>query len=221
MFVAAFISYVAIVIIVSTFFALYLAPQYGHTHVVIYIVICSAVGSLSVMGCKGLGLALKQTITGQSNEATNWLTWVLLITVISCIVVQMNYLNKALDVFNTSIVTPVYYVFFTTLVIVASTILFKEWQHLGADDIVGNICGFLIVIVAIFLLHAFRDMDVSLNDVRGILKPKHESNLYRGGSNSHPSAKYFAAPTGCDEEGLISNDEHVAYSSTGSTHCSR
>lgn len=171
------------------------------------------------MGCKGLGLALKQTISGQSNEATNWLTWVLLFTVITCIVVQMNYLNKALDVFNTSIVTPIYYVFFTTLVIVASAILFKEWQHLGADDILGNICGFLVVIIAIFLLNAFRDMDVSMSDVRSILRPKHDAS---GRNNAHVSvhsvAKYHVAAT-CDEEALIPSDDHGVYCSTGTTHC--
>jgi len=121
----AFISYVVLIVMLSLFFGLCLAPQYGHTNVVIYITICSAIGSLSVMGCKGLGLALKETITGKANEVNNWLTWFLLLTVVCCIVVQMNYLNKALDVFNTCIVTPVYYVFFTTLVIVASSILFK------------------------------------------------------------------------------------------------
>lgn len=43
----------------------------------------------------------------------------------------MNYLNKALDSFNTGIVTPVYYVMFTTMVLIASAILFKEWQNLS------------------------------------------------------------------------------------------
>lgn len=203
----------------STYFAWFMAPRYGHSNVVVYIVICSAIGSLSVMGCKGLGLALKQTISGKSNEATNWLTWALLLTVITCIVVQMNYLNKALDVFNTSIVTPIYYVFFTTLVIVASAILFKEWQHLGPEDIIGNICGFLVVIIAIFLLNAFRDMDVSLSDVRSILRPKHDVSASRNVHVSvHSVAKYHAAPQ-CDEEALIPGEDHGAYSSIGTTHC--
>ena len=39
----------------------------------------------------------------------------------------MNYLNKALDTFNTAVVTPIYYVFFTTSTIVASAILFNGW----------------------------------------------------------------------------------------------
>lgn len=39
-------------------------------------------------------------------------------------VTQMNYLNKALDVFNTAVVSPIYYVLFTTFTIAASTCLF-------------------------------------------------------------------------------------------------
>lgn len=37
----------------------------------------------------------------------------------------MNYLNKALDLFNTAIVSPIYYVMFTTFTITASVILFQ------------------------------------------------------------------------------------------------
>ena len=42
-----------------------------------------------------------------------------------CVVTQMNYLNKALDLFNTAIVSPIYYVMFTTFTIIASVILFQ------------------------------------------------------------------------------------------------
>lgn len=42
-----------------------------------------------------------------------------------CVVTQMNYLNKALDLFNTAIVSPIYYVMFTTFTITASAILFQ------------------------------------------------------------------------------------------------
>jgi hypothetical protein len=37
----------------------------------------------------------------------------------------MNYLNKSLDLFNTAIVSPIYYVMFTLLTIVASVIMFQ------------------------------------------------------------------------------------------------
>jgi hypothetical protein len=59
--------------------------------------------------------------------------------VIVCVSVQMNYLNKALDSFNTGIVTPVYYVMFTTMVLIASAILFKEWKNLSAKVSLPNL----------------------------------------------------------------------------------
>ncbi|XP_063222519.1 magnesium transporter NIPA2 isoform X2 [Bacillus rossius redtenbacheri] len=197
-----FESYVVLVVVVSVVIAFYVGPRYGHRHVAVYVTLCSLVGSLTVMSCKGLGLAIRDTISGKSNELGNWLTWVFLLTALMCIALQMNYLNKALDMFNTGIVTPVYYVFFTTLVIIASAVLFREWTNLAAQDLLGSLCGFLIVIVAILLLNAFRDLDVSLVDVSGVARPKRRLLM-----SSH------------DEEGLIGDgDKSVAtYGSPGET----
>ena len=173
-----FIVYCSVVIVCALLIAFYFGPKYGHKYVIVYVTCCSTIGSISVMSCKGLGLALKETISGRNNDFNNWITYTFFIVVVLCIFTQMNYLNKALDLFNTSIVTPIYYVFFTTLVIIASAILFKEWMMLGGEDILGNICGFFIIITAIFLLHAFKDIDVSLSDLRGKFRPKNEQ-LFR------------------------------------------
>lgn len=161
----AFIIYVALVIVVSVSISYYFGPRYGHRNVSVYIILCSSVGSLTVMACKGFGLAVKETLSGTRNELGNSLTWIFLGLVVLCILIQMNYLNKSLDLFSTGIVTPIYYVMFTTLVITASAILFKEWQHLGANDIIGNLCGFLVIICGIVLLNTFKDMDVSVLDL--------------------------------------------------------
>ncbi|XP_075224164.1 magnesium transporter spict [Lycorma delicatula] len=169
-----FVLYVMFVLVITFITACYIGPLYGHRNVAVYLILCSAIGSLTVMSCKGLGLAIKETLSGYQNEMSNWLTWLFLILVIIFVTIQMAYLNKSLDLFNTGIVTPVYYVMFTALVITASAILFKEWVHLSFEDILGNICGFLVVIVAIILLNTFKDMDVSLNDVRGVWRPKRE-----------------------------------------------
>lgn len=55
-----------------------------------------------------------------------------------CVVTQMNYLNKALDIFNTAIVSPIYYVMFTIATIVASLILFQVWHRVS---LTGNSAG--------------------------------------------------------------------------------
>ena len=121
------------------------------------------------MGCKGLGIVLKQTFNGD-NQVRNPISWMLLFAVISCIVTQMNYLNKALDIFNTSLVTPIYYVMFTTFTIIASAILFKEWSNRDAKDVLGSLSGFLTIIVGVFLLHAFKDVKIDLVDLPSLSK---------------------------------------------------
>jgi hypothetical protein len=80
-------------------------------------------------------------------------------------VTQMVYLNRALDVFNTAVVTPLLYVVFTGCVILASAVLFREWTGLGADDVIGNICGLLVIVAGIFLVQAFRDINISWHNL--------------------------------------------------------
>jgi len=82
----------------------------------------------------------------------------------------MVYLNRALDVFNTAVVTPLLYVIFTGCVILASAVLFREWSGLSAEDIVGNLCGLLVIIAGIFLLQAFRDLNISTRNLPRVRK---------------------------------------------------
>lgn len=164
--VSVFVAYVALVFVSAGFLSFYVAPKHGTKNVLVYVTICSVVGSLTVMACKGLGIALKETLNGNSRLG-NPVVWMLLIGGAGCIAVQMNYLNKALDIFNTSIVTPIYYVMFTTFTITASAILYKEWSKLDSKNALGSICGFLTIICGVFLLHAFRDIKFSLRDLYG------------------------------------------------------
>lgn len=101
------------------------------------------------MSVKALGTSLKLTFEGK-NQLIYAETWFFVLVVAICVVMQMNYLNKvcylirfimcipnqlgfantitifqALDTFNTAIVSPIYYVMFTTLTILASVIMFK------------------------------------------------------------------------------------------------
>ncbi|CAG9759511.1 unnamed protein product [Ceutorhynchus assimilis] len=147
-----FLYYVFIVSVIVIVIMFFLGPRYGNKYVAVYVALCSATGSLTVMSCKALGLAIRSSISGDLPTKDVWMVIVIFCAVICFICLQMNYLNKALDVFETSIVTPVYYVMFTTMVIVVSAILFKEWVNMEATSVLGAICGFGITVVAIFLL---------------------------------------------------------------------
>lgn len=158
---AAFVVFATLVVIVSLILIFVVGPRHGQTNILVYITVCSVIGALSVSCVKGLGIALKELFAGKP-VLRQPLAWGLLLGLVVCVSTQINYLNRALDIFNTSIVTPIYYVFFTTSVLTCSAILFKEWQDMPVDDIIGTLSGFFTIIVGIFLLHAFKDVSFSL-----------------------------------------------------------
>lgn len=178
----AFLLYVASVIVLVFILVCHFSPQCGHTNVLVFTGICSLMGSLSVMSVKALGTALKLTFEG-NNQLIYPETWFFLLVVGTCVITQMNYLNKALDTFNTAVVSPIYYVMFTTLTILASVIMFKDWDGQSAGSITSEICGFVVVLSGTILLHATKDFDRS-SSFKGInympLSPSLSARLCNG-----------------------------------------
>ncbi|KAK1343508.1 hypothetical protein QTO34_016288 [Cnephaeus nilssonii] len=136
------------------------APRYGQRNILVYIVICSVIGAFSVSAVKGLGITIKNFFQGMP-VVRHPLPYILSLILALSLSTQVNFLNRALDIFNTSLVFPIYYVFFTTIVVTSSIILFKEWHSMSAVDIVGTLSGFVTIILGVFMLHAFRDLDMS------------------------------------------------------------
>lgn len=78
------------------------APKYGRKNPLVYLSICSVVGSISVMAIKAIGIAVKLTLGG-NNQFKQFSTYIFAIFVVVCILTQMNYFNKALSLFSTSV----------------------------------------------------------------------------------------------------------------------
>jgi len=93
--------YVSLVIIFSLVMIYKIAPIYGKRNPLIYISICSTVGSLTVLSCKAFGIAVKLTFAGM-NQFVYPSTYVFIIVTGVCILTQMNYFNKALSQFSSS-----------------------------------------------------------------------------------------------------------------------
>lgn len=153
----AFVLYAVLVLIAVFILVYHYIPTYGQTHIMCYIGVCSLVGSLSVMSVKAIGIALKLTLSGM-NQLVYPQTWAFTLVVLLCVITQMNYLNKALDTFNTAVVSPIYYVMFTSLTILASVIMFKDWDGQTPTQIITELCGFVTILSGTFLLHKTKDM---------------------------------------------------------------
>jgi hypothetical protein len=86
----------------SVVLAYAVVPKYGRTNPVVYISIASIVGSVSVMFVKGFGVAVKLTFAGK-NQFVYPSTYVFGLISVGCIVIQLNYYNKALDTFSVNL----------------------------------------------------------------------------------------------------------------------
>lgn len=131
------------------------APKYGKKNPLIFLSICSTVGSVSVMSVKAFGIAVKLTLAG-NNQFTHPSTYVFIILTAVCILTQMNYFNKALSQFPTSIVNPLYYVTFTTATLCASFILYGGFNTSDAVNTLSLLSGFLVIFTGVYLLNISR-----------------------------------------------------------------
>ncbi|CAI0438404.1 unnamed protein product [Linum tenue] len=108
----AFLMYVVVTVAAVLTLVLHFEPRSGQTNMLVYLGICSLMGSIT-----------------------------------------------ALDTFNATLISPVYYVMFTTLTIVASSIMYKDWAGQDAASIASEICGFITVLSGTIILHSTRDQE--------------------------------------------------------------
>ncbi|KAL4806224.1 magnesium transporter NIPA-domain-containing protein [Aspergillus unguis] len=127
------------------------APVQGRTNPLVYISICSSVGSVSVMSVKAFGIAVKLT-AGRDNQFTHPSTYIFSLVLVVTTLTQMNYLNKAMSEFPASLVNALYYVGFTTCTLSASMIFYQGLNTSDWISIISMLCGFLLNFTGISLL---------------------------------------------------------------------
>jgi hypothetical protein len=147
----AFLVYFGICLLASAILVVWAGPRWGKKNMLVYIMVCSLIGSISVVCTQGLGAAIIHSITIE-NEFNRPFLYILMAIVIVTLITEIIYLNKALNLFNTALVTPTYYVAFTTLTIVSSSVLYGGFQASGSD-IATVVMGFLIICSGVALLH--------------------------------------------------------------------
>ncbi|KAL5614829.1 hypothetical protein BROUX41_004917 [Berkeleyomyces rouxiae] len=145
-----FLVYAGVVLLGSTIAAIYAGPRWGKKNMLVYISICSWVGGLSVVAIQGLGAAIVAQAQG-TPQFNQWFLYVLMVFVFSTLITEIVYLNKALNIFNAALVTPTYYVYFTSTTIVSSAVLFKGMRG-SAASIITMANGFLTICAGVVLL---------------------------------------------------------------------
>lgn len=161
-----FLTWLGICVVSALVIIFFVAPRYGKKNMLVYITVCSVIGGLSVSVTSGLGAAIILSIRGQ-NQFTYWFTYFLLGFIVVTLLVEINYLNKALELFNTAAVTPTYYVMFTAATIITSVIL-SQGMHASPATIVTIVFGFFTICAGIVLLQLSKMDPNELEQQKGV-----------------------------------------------------
>lgn len=117
---------------------------YGHKYVWYYVLLCSLIGSITVMASKGLSSFFNSWAFGGALPLVEATPYVLLVVLVTTAVLQVKYLNLAMRHFGNTETVPVFYVLFTLCTIVASSILYRDFQNDTPQQIIAFCSGCLV-----------------------------------------------------------------------------
>ncbi|KAJ3235832.1 hypothetical protein HDU81_011411 [Chytriomyces hyalinus] len=150
-----FMSYLIANVSALAYLILHAAKKWGESTPIVYIAICSLLGSFVVVVLQVIGSAIVYSVEHpDQSQFKDWSLYLLIVFVCCCGVTQINYLNKALNIFSTAIVTPIYFVCFTTATLICSAILFRDFAFPSAIQLVSAVVGFLVIVGGVSLLFA-------------------------------------------------------------------
>ncbi|KAJ3237283.1 hypothetical protein HDU81_009789 [Chytriomyces hyalinus] len=181
----SFIFYAVLNAIVIVFMMVLGSKRWGDKSPLVYITICSLLGSFVVVVLQVVGAAVVYSVTNPNDtQFKYWSLYVLIAFVCVCGVTQINYLNKALNLFSTAVVTPIYFVCFTTATLICSAVLFKEFNFPSTIQLVSALVGFLVILGGVFLLFSdLNDPSLNASDPRS---KSSDARLQHGTASSDP-----------------------------------
>ncbi|CAG0887979.1 unnamed protein product [Cyprideis torosa] len=139
------------------FLLFYGQSHWGDSSPLVFVGICSLIGTLSVIACKGIGRAIQDAMEGDFRVFSASVFWLCVIVVVFCVAFQTTFLRRALDHFPPSIIIPLYYTLFVFCVILAGNVVLREWELLPSGNVIGIVCALFIIFVGILILATFKD----------------------------------------------------------------
>ncbi|KAI8097498.1 magnesium transporter NIPA-domain-containing protein [Halteromyces radiatus] len=130
-----------------------LSPDYGAKNIFVDLGIVAVYGAYTVLSTKSLSSLLNLTMY---KLFTYPISYILLVVLIFTAVMQIKYLNKALQRFDGVAVIPTQFVLFTISAIIGSAVIYRDFDDEDADHLLKFIFGCLIEFFGVFLITSNR-----------------------------------------------------------------
>ena len=113
-----------------------------------------ALGGYTALSTKGVSSMLSSTLL---RAFTTPVTYVLLLILLGTAIMQVRYVNKALQRFDSTQVIPIQFVSFTLCVIIGSAVLYRDFERTTGEQAVKFTGGCFLTFFGVFLITSGRD----------------------------------------------------------------
>jgi hypothetical protein len=130
-----------------------LSSRFGHKTIVIDLGLVALFGAYTVLSTKGISSLISSSFYHIFQYPIAYLfTFVL----VSTAVLQVKYINRALQRFDSTQVIPTQFVLFTISVIVGSAILYRDFETVDRERMLKFITGCSLTFVGVYLISSLR-----------------------------------------------------------------
>jgi magnesium transporter len=147
-----FLTYV-IITLVSIAVLIYIEPKYGRRTILVDLGLVALCGAYTALSTKGVSSLLSASLYKAFAFPIFYL--LVLVLVVSALL-QIRYLNRALQNYNSTQVIPTQFVLFTLSVIIGSAVLYRDFEHTTLEQIVKFVVGCLLTFFGVYLITSQR-----------------------------------------------------------------
>ena len=135
---------------------MFASNKYGHKSILIDIGLVGLFGGYTALSTKGIASLLSSKIW---KVITFPITYLLLAILVSTAIMQIKYLNRALQRFNATMVIPTQFVMFTLSVIIGSAILYRDFERESPEDAGKFVGGCALTFLGVWCITSGRSDD--------------------------------------------------------------
>ncbi|BGO95244.1 hypothetical protein NBRC10512v2_007047 [Rhodotorula toruloides] len=144
-----FIAYAAVCAAGMSALAYFSRTKAGDRFVLVDLSLCAIAGAFTVLSAKALSSFLNLIFLDSFKYP---ITYAVLLTLALSAFLQLNYLQKSLQRFESRVVIPTQFTTFSLSTIVGSAILYRDFEGVGLPSLVNFVFGCLICAAGVYLL---------------------------------------------------------------------
>ncbi|CZT21972.1 uncharacterized protein RCC_07840 [Ramularia collo-cygni] len=137
--------------------------KFGEKTILIDIGLVGLFGGYTALSTKGVASLLTYSIW---RVVTFPITYLLVAVLVSTAIMQIKYINRALQRFNATMVIPTQFVMFTISVIVGSAVLYRDFERQTPEDGIKFGCGCALTFFGVWCITSGRKKDGDEQDAR-------------------------------------------------------